>query len=163
LDIRTSKILDICYDIEETCASIYLYYAGVFEKIPEMHALWHKTAMEEFNHANAIRLAMGCRDMDCREKNRDLSRYENARTRVREVAAHVRKTPPTLEDALRSSILLEKKLNEFHVACVLDFEDSSAKKLFQALLDGDTGHVESLEDAYRNLVLDRIEALHASP
>jgi len=160
VDIRTSKILNLCLDIEQACADIYLFYMDRFKDNPTMHTLWHKTAHEEINHANSIKLALGCRDMDCREKNRDIHRYESAKVRVLEILNHVRSTPPTIEDALRSTIRLEKKLNEFHVSCVLDFEDPSAKKLFQSLLDGDKGHIEALEDAYRNLVIDRIETLH---
>lgn len=158
MDLATRKILEICRNIEETCAKIYFYLADCFAEDEAVRKLWQKTAYEEVNHANIIGLALNCRDMDLQDRTYDLFRYQTQLNIVTEIHASVVRARPSLADALRSSIHLEKKLQEFHVNCLLAFQHEQDRQLFQSLQNGDREHLEALEKTYRSLL-----AAHEAP
>ncbi|GFE58247.1 hypothetical protein [Geobacter sp. AOG1] len=149
LSVEEMKILDTCRDIELVGADIYLYFAGLFADLPLYAALWKKTAMEEKNHAAQFELAMKMKKGMVESITLDSWKAENALTVAKSIFAGVRQHPPTLEDALRSSIKLELHLSEFHMGCVAVFQDGSFGAMFQAMMDADDKHVKSLQDAYQ--------------
>ncbi len=152
MDQGTRNILGLCKDIEESCAGIYFHYAEIFAEIPEARNLWEKAAFEEKNHANLLKMALNCRDLKLGVEATDLFRYRNVANMVRSILDDLRRVSPTLEDALRSSISLEKKLSEFHLDFVARFENESEGRLFCQLAKADADHVADLENAYRELI-----------
>ncbi len=102
--------------------------------------------------ANLIRMALNCRDLKLAVHSRDLYRFRNVLNLVRTILDNMRRIRPSLEDALRSSVNLEKKLNEYHLDFVARFEKASDGALFLHLAKADADHVSDLEDEYRKLV-----------
>lgn len=149
LSVEELRILDTCRDIELVGADIYLYFAGLFADSPPYAALWEKTAMEEKNHAAQFELAMKMKKGLVDSVTLDTWKAENALAVARSIHAAVRQHPPTLEDALRTSIKLELHLSEFHMGCVAVFKEGSFGAMFQAMMDADDKHVKSLKDAYQ--------------
>lgn len=149
LSVEELKLLDTCRDIELVGGDIYLYFAEFFAEFPSYSALWEKTAKEEKNHAAQFELAMKMKKGLVESITLDPLKAENALAVARSIHAAVRQHPPTLEDALRTSIKLELHLSEFHMGCVAVFKEGSFGAMFKAMMDADDKHVKSLQDAYQ--------------
>ena len=107
--------------------------------------------MEEQNHADQFTLALKLnKGLACMVTVKP-DTLELILTQIRAVLEKIKATPPTLLDALYSSIKMEKYLSDFHLGCVVEFEDSSYKKLFQAMMASDQEHIASLQAAYDKL------------
>jgi rubrerythrin len=78
----------------------------------------------------------------------DLAKLELIQSQLKAVMGRVRTDPPKLADALSAAIKLEKYLADFHLGCVVVFEDGSYKKLFDAMMACDQEHIAALQDAY---------------
>jgi len=152
MDSTTRTVLGLCKNIEELCAEIYFFYARAFTDLPEISRLWEQTAYEERNHANVLKLALNCKDLELTERTYDVVRYRTQERIVRAIHDNLQQSRPSLEDALRSSIHLEKKLAEFHLECVAEFKHLAEEQLFRALARDDEGHIAHLEHAYRILL-----------
>lgn len=67
----------------------------------------------------------------------------------------MKRTSPTLEDALCSAIKLEKQLSCFHVDCAVTFEDEQYRKFFHAMMTCDNAHEARLQEAYERQIKTR--------
>ena len=142
-------MLEVCQSVEFSCAELYHYFADIFKDDRTIFLLWLKTAMEEENHARLFALVAKLRRSNIVESIRiDLVDAEVALLYVRSVIDKVKKTPPTLAEALLIAIGLEKKLDGFMMGNVIGFADRSYEKSFLAITNSDNKHLQALEDAY---------------
>ena len=151
MNISDQAVLEKCRDLEFLCRDIYSYFADLYDGNDEAVRLWRKTSMEEQNHADQFTLALKLnKGLACMVTVKP-DTLESIHTQMRAVLEKVKTTPPTLLDALYSSIKMEKYLSDFHLECVVEFEDSSYKKLFKAMMASDQEHIASLQAAYDKL------------
>lgn len=147
MDQNRRLALSLCKDIEERCADIYFFFAQLFAADQDIASLWDKTAHEELNHANIIKLAMNCRDLDLAPVAPDLSRHREFERSLRQQLATLRNEPPALAAALQVALDLEKRLLEFHLLNVAVFQNAQERKLFEVLSGSDKTHLSALEAA----------------
>lgn len=147
------RILEICREIEVCMAELYHYYAEIFSDTPGMSKLWEKTAREEENHANQFALAITLRRQGVVQAvNTDLFTAETILNKLKSIYATVKQARPTIADALRSAIKLEEKLAAYHMSSLALFQDESYRKLFEAMMKNDQGHIVSLERAFKTVI-----------
>lgn len=152
LSINEQILLEKCREIEIYCRDLYTYFAELYVDDLDIVRLWRKTAMEEQNHADQFTLALKLKKgMNCLVSV-DKARVDTIVSQLRTVIDQVKKSPPKLEDALLASIKLEKYVAEFHLSCVVCFENDSFKGMFNAMMSSDQGHVEALQATYDKLV-----------
>jgi hypothetical protein len=144
----TTAVLELCRDIEVECGRLYSLFAlGHRAADPKMFELWTKTAKEEVGHADQIRLALRLDgSVDGVHVSLDDARAMLAHTK--QLVAESRRKIPTVPEALRTAIDLEKKLSVFHLAQAARFPSGGQKALFEAMMRADDGHLARLEDAY---------------
>ena len=148
------KILEKCREIELLCKELYDYFTKLFADNEDAVQLWRKTASEEQNHADQFSFALKLKkDIHCLVTV-DPKRVESIVSQLQIVIEKVKATPPTFQDALSSAIKLETYLAEFHLVCVVNFEDQSYKSMFNAMMASDQEHIASLQAA-----LDRINGV----
>lgn len=153
IGLGTKDVLEVCQAVELSCADLYHYFSELFKDDRDSFLLWLKTAMEEENHARLFALVAKLRRSNIVESIRiDLVDAEVALLYVRSLLDRVKKTPPTLAEALRIAIDLEKKLDGFMMGNVIGFSDKTHEKSFMAITNADNRHLESLQDAYDRLV-----------
>ncbi len=148
MTISEQILLEKCREIELLCKQLYDYFAELYAGDEDAVRLWCKTAMEEQNHADQFTLALKLRKgMSCMVVA-DSTRVDSIIKQLGAVISKVRAEPPKLVDALNSSIRLEKYLVDFHLSCVVMFEEDSFKKMFNAMMASDQEHIASLQDTY---------------
>lgn len=153
LGLGTKDVLEVCQTMEFACAELYHFFAELFKDDRDSFLLWLKTAMEEENHARLFALVAKLRRSNIVESVRiDLIDAEVALLYVRSMIDRVKQNPPTLAEALRIAIDLEKKLEGFMMENVIGFADKSHQNSFLAITNSDNGHVASLQAAYDRLV-----------
>jgi rubrerythrin len=149
----TKDVLEVCQEVEFSCAELYHHFAELFKDDRNMFLLWLKTAMEEENHARLFALVAKLRRSNIVETIRiDLIDAEVALLFVRSVIDKVKKTPPSLAEALKLAIDLETKMDGFMMENVIEFADKTYEKSFLAITNSDNKHVESLQEAYSRLI-----------
>ena len=154
IGLGTKDVLEVCQTVEFSCAELYHFFAELFKDDRDIFLLWLKTAMEEENHARLFALVGKLRRSNIVESIRiDLVDAEVALLYVRSVIDRVKKTPPSLAEALRIAIDLEKKLDGFMMGNVIGFADQTHEKSFLAITNADNRHVESLQEAYDRVLL----------
>lgn len=149
-EIALEHLLERCRRVETTMAATYWFLSDLHTTIPEMTALWRKTAGEEENHARQFEFALKFPNLiaDTVVKAEDVDRL------LLEVAAldsAVRTAKPAPADALRRCIDLERRLADYHMNAVGVFHDPHMQKLFEAMMAVDREHVQALVE-----VLDRL-------
>lgn len=146
ISFSEQRLLEKCREIEFLCRDLYDYFAELYSGNDEAVRLWRKTAMEEQNHADQFTLALKLsKGLPCMITV-DPVKIDSLVLQMQAIIEKVKNDPPTFKDALESAIRLEKYLADFHLVCVINFEDSSYKKLFQAMMDSDSTHIESLQN-----------------
>jgi rubrerythrin len=147
LSTNNLHILEVCCKIEEGCSQLYHYLSLLFKDDPKVSALWDKTAKEEDNHAEQFRFA-------CRTKGRgieilkiDTQKADTILSRIQSIYDAVKKTPPTIKDALDIAIRLEQGMADYHMYAVAIFKDENMEQLFKAMMRYDNQHIEMLEKA----------------
>lgn len=139
----TLQLLQTCRAIELACSELYFFYALSYGE-PELRELWHKTALEERNHAAQFDLLQRLPGA-ATEGTVDLYRANSTLSKVRSILDGVKTHLPAAAEALSSAIRLEHHLAEFHAECVAVFTEPSLQKIFHAMLGADQGHIERLE------------------
>ena len=147
MTISEQKMLEKCCEIELLCKELYEYFAELYADNEEAVHLWRKTASEEQNHADQFVLALKLKKGLACLVTVDLTKAEWVIAQLHTVIEKVKASPPRYEDALNSSIKLEKYLVEFHIGCVVAFEDKSCKAMFNAMMASDQEHIASLQAA----------------
>jgi len=151
LTLSEQELLLKCREIELLSKELYEYFAGLYADDEEAVGLWRKRADEEQAHAEQFTMALMLGDGIACQKDIDPAQVESILSQLRAVMEKVRVDPPDLKDALLSCIKLEKYLAEFHLVCVVMFEDKSCKSMFNGLMASDQGHIEALQTAYVSL------------
>lgn len=148
LTFNEQVLLEKCREIELKCRDLYSCFADIYSDDMDIVRLWRKTAMEEQNHADQFTLALKLkRGLNCLVSV-DQAKVESIIAQLAIVFEKIQTAPPRLEDALLASIKLENYLAEFHLACVVIFEDDSYRKMFNAMMASDQEHIASLQAAY---------------
>ncbi len=151
MTISEQILLEKCREVEMLCKELYDYFADLHSDNEDAVHLWRKTAAEEQNHADQFTLVLKLRKGIACLVAVDSSKLDSILSQMRIVLTKVKAHPPTFQDALSSSIKLEKFLAEFHLGCVVEFEDNSYKKLFNAMMSSDQEHIASMQAAYDKL------------
>ena len=151
LSISETDIIDICCQIEETCACLYRHFALVYAETPPAADLWEKTAKEEDNHAAQFHLAHRLLGVGLKSFNTDIKTAASLLEKIQTVYANVQKNPPRLREALHFAISLEKAMSAYHMHAIANFEDKSLEKLFIAMMKSDEQHIEMLVNALEAL------------
>ncbi len=148
--IALERCLDACQEIEEIASQIYHYHADQFADNDKISQLWRKTAREEENHALQVVLAKKIAKT-ISGTSLDVGLTESTRNLVRTLFEAIKKSPPRLEEAIRTAILFEETLAQFHMDnALLFFEDTGIAGLFKALMMHDKKHMQELESALAN-------------
>lgn len=153
MTISEQKMLEKCREIELLCKELYDYFADLYADNEEAVHLWRKTASEEQNHADQFTLTLKLKKGLTCLVTVDPTRVESILSQLHAVIEKVKVSPPKLEDALSSAIKLEKYLAEFHLGCVVVFEDKTYKAMFNAMMASDQKHIASLQAAYDKLTI----------
>lgn len=151
LPLDQLHFLDLCALFELKIGDLYTHFAKLFAEDAELSSLWRKTALEEENHAQQFRMAVRLQGSGIKYVNTDLSK---AVANLRKLQAAVEKyIGMTLspQDALRLAIKLEDQVAVLHMDTIVVFEDPELKRLFEAMMECDKGHVSMLQN-----YLDRI-------
>jgi rubrerythrin len=137
--------LDSCILIEETCASIYYKYAGIFSDIPKIFSLWTEMAIEEEKHAADFRAvkAIHCSNYDCSDIENDLLKMmlEN----LKSLNENINSKTPSLRDALLTALILEKSVEKYHLNISKQILDPKLASLLDVMMEYSHGHVEMLQ------------------
>ena len=150
VDPEMISVLEICRDVELSCAKLYRYFAEIFSSHQEMAELWRKTVREEENHARQFVLAIKlCDEQIIDTLSLDGSTAKNMLNVVKSMHDEARKNKPSILDSLRTAIKLEEDLALFHMTTAANFVAESHKKLFSAMMNADKNHVEELREFYQ--------------
>jgi rubrerythrin len=145
------RILDICRDIEILNEQLYRYFADLFSENKEIATLWKKTANEEANHAQQFELAIRIKKELLESVIIDAWTVATAFKFVRTLLESVKKSPPSVADALQIGVMLEERLTNLHLECIACFTEESHKMLFRAMMAQDNRHMESLREAQKKI------------
>jgi rubrerythrin len=158
IGVGTKDVLEVCQSVEYACAELYHYFAELFKDDRDSFLLWLKTAMEEENHARLFALVAKLRRSNIVQSIRiELVDAEVALIYVQSLLEKAKNNPPSLMEALRTAIDLEKKMDGFLIDNVIGFVDETHEKSFMAITNADSKHLESLELAYKRLVASGVE------
>jgi rubrerythrin len=153
LSAGTQDILDVCREIRLVCAELHHYYADLFVNDRAALLFWKRIAMGEENHAKEFDLIAKLRRQNLVHSFRsDLLDAEIALIYLRSLIERTKQNPPSLAEALRTSIKLEEKLSPFHLQNIVKFVDSSFRKQFTGLIQAEQERIASLRKAYEKLL-----------
>jgi len=107
-------LLEVCRRIEFTLASLYRFLSNLYGDIPEIAAVFLKTANEEENHALQFVLALKLPNM-IEHPTVPVGAEDYLLREVLDLDAKTRRTLPPPIDALRAAVDLEKRLAAYHV------------------------------------------------
>lgn len=157
-NLNVQRTLEICEQIERCNADIYRHFARTFANMPDMAALWHKTALEEENHAHQFTLAIKLQHLNVIEETTiDTLKADEFLAHVKSVYDGVVAANPSKFYALVTALNLEEKLAEFHANAVAVFVDDSFKKLFTAMMKADREHIVAIQRVYHQLTVNHAE------
>lgn len=128
---------------------LYRYFAGLFPENEEIATLWRKTANEEANHAQQFELAIRIKKELLVSVTIDAWTVATAFKFVRTLLESVKKSPPSVADALQIGVMLEERLTTLHLECIAGFTEESHKMLFRAMMAQDDRHRESILKAQK--------------
>ncbi len=143
-------LLEICRRIEFTIAGTYRYLSDVHRNMPDIAAVWRKTADEEENHALQFKLALKLPNLALRPTV-DVGAADRLLKAVQDLDGAVRRTTPPVAEALRVALELEKRLAGYHMNAIGVFQDARLQEMFKALMASDKQHVEALATALGTL------------
>lgn len=151
INMRHKEILKTCQRIEEQAAYLYHQLADIHQSFPEMAALWQKTAAEEENHARQFEMALRMID-DLAEKI--LIEKSKADATLDLLAKFQNKVANEKLDPVKSlevAIQVEEYMFDLHVHVGLAFTREKDKKMFEAMMAADKGHVDALKEQLARL------------
>jgi rubrerythrin len=143
-------LLEVCRRIEFTLASLYRFLSNLYGDIPDIAAVFLKTANEEENHAlqfvHALKLPNVIEHPTAAAGSEDYLLRD-----VLDLDAKVRRTPPPPVDALRTAVDLERRLAGYHMDTIGVFRQPRLQEMFKAMMAADKDHVETLTAALAKL------------
>jgi len=145
LTIDQKNVLEICARIEDTAAKAYHALAAAHKNNTRLAALWRKTAGEEENHALQFRVNPRLLDDMVTDVRIDTNRARLALKEIETLADLAATDSPDPVEALRMAITAEINFADFHMDTAAVFKDAAFKRLFQAMMAADRGHIEDLQ------------------
>jgi rubrerythrin len=156
--IKMMKMLDACEDVENAAASIYHFYADYFRSDVKVAKTWRMTALEEENHARQVCMAkkmlksISWVSIDAWRQVFSIQKHIHA------LSDWVRKNPPTLEEALQTSIVLEEKMDHLHMMNSVMMVEKSGNAMFVAMMKEDQDHLLKLREMLTDILSSRAGA-----
>lgn len=141
------RVLVACRAIELATAGLYTELAALHAQNPTIARLWKKTAREEMNHAAQFTLLFEVMASEVLAACVDVSTLDRLRRAIENAIEECALSPPTIREALVAAIDFEEWMNRFHADTVLLFKEPQGKRLFQAMMAADSGHVGELRAA----------------
>lgn len=140
------------------CRSIELAMCGLYEALAEIHAreakivrLWRKTAREEANHAAQFSFLLEAIPDAVQATAVDLRALESLRQAVENTIEEFRLRLPTVREALVTAIDFEEAMDRIHAHHALTFVDLRCRRMFEAMMAADSGHVLRLRATLHKL------------
>ena len=132
--------------------------AGLYEELATLHdddpvlaALWKKTAREEMNHAAQFLLLIETMSDTVSATRTDPSTLDRVRRSIENVVEEYHLRPPSAREALVAAIDFEESMSALHADKILIFATPQCKKLLQAMMAADRGHIAALRAALAQL------------
>ena len=141
------ELLRLCARIERNCAKLYRYFGKLFGSDREIAALWCRTAIEEDNHAEQFNLAANLKGTNMIGIRVDSLKLMEVLKDTELLLKKVRKSPPTVKEALGMAVDLEDRLSSCHMNTLVVFSDKSLGKLFEAMGSYGNMHLKKLQGA----------------
>ncbi|NJC87068.1 MAG: hypothetical protein FIB02_00805 [Desulfuromonas sp.] len=147
--METIRFLTTCALVEDKAAEIYraMAVAARAQNDEELAALWQTMAVDEENHAQQVRLAMRLSrekvfaELKAEEEGAALALLARAEDLLQRVTA----SSVSEEEMLRVASDLEKRFQKIHTTYTIVFQESSMKKMFDALARADDTHLAGLQ------------------
>jgi rubrerythrin len=139
--------LEACVLIEETCASIYYAFAGIFSDSPQVSTLWTEMALEEESHAEEFRSARAihCTNYKCFDIENFMIKM--ILDQINLLNENIRRKTPSLRDAYMIALILEKSVENYHVEASKQVVNPELSRLLDIMVEFSHGHVEMLQHA----------------
>ena len=151
LSLGEIGILEICCEIETSCAELYMYFSELYKDDDRISKLWKKTAGDEENHAEQFRFACRLLGTNIKTVKTNAERVISILEKIRSVHNAVKNNPPSIRDSLRFAINLEESLATYHMDTIIAFEDPHLMNLFVSMKNGDIEHIQMLQKAFDSL------------
>ena len=149
--IQKKDLLDTCVTLEEAAAAFYRALAKAHAHAPALVKIWEKTAAEEDRHAFTFRMSPPFVEemiADVCVSGDEVSTALKVMEQLRDLAQHA---PPDPVTALRIAIKAEHALARFHMHQAAAFTDEKYRRMFEAMMAADKGHIDELQRAHRRL------------
>jgi hypothetical protein len=151
-------ILDVCRDIRLMCAELHHYYADLFVDVRSALLLWKRTALGEKNQAKELAVIANHRCQKVIHSfRRELLDAEIALIYLRSLIERTKHNPPSLVEALKTSIKLEEKLTRFNIQNIMEFTGNSLSKQFTKVIQVEQERIASFRNAYKQLVAPQLD------
>lgn len=139
------RFLRLCAEVESTVEKAYQALAKKTEE-PELKAMWLQLANDEADHANQLLLAERLAAGDSFPgQNMATEKVRLLLKEAQDFLTAAQGDPMAPFEALKTSILLEKKFMDVHVNNAIVFSSDSLRKTFDALGRSDEAHFETLK------------------
>jgi hypothetical protein len=145
--IKMHMFLDACQDVEQLIAEIYHFFADQFREEMKICLLWRKTALEEKNHAQQVKLAKKLAGSIIWVNIDTWRQVSGIREKLSALSARLRQFPPSIEEAFSYALMFESKLDHFHMQNAIMLEWKAGSDLFVAMMNEDRNHLAALETA----------------
>jgi rubrerythrin len=151
LDKATMQVLYRCRSVELAMSGLYETLADLHHRQPTMARLWRKTAREEANHASQFSLLIEAMTATVEGVEPDLHALENLRDAIEMTAEEFRLRSPSVREALVAVIDFEEAMDRIHAHQAVRFRDLRGRRMFEAMMAADSGHITRLRTALRGL------------
>jgi rubrerythrin len=155
LPIESMLMLDQCALIEQKCAELYHHFATLHPDLPELQALWKKTALEEENHAQQFKMLSRMKGEGIETVKADASKVAAVLKKLDSLFEQVQGSAVSPADTLRLGIKLESYLKEYHANSVAVSGTPEMARLLNAMMEMDMEHEAMLERALEKLLAGR--------
>jgi len=145
------KVLTAGRALELAMAGLYGELAALHSHSPTMVRLWKKTAREEMNHAAQFTLALEAMSEVISTTVGNPSALDRLRQAIENTVEEFRVHRPSLREALVAAINFEALMSDLHADQILVFTDPRCRRLFEAMMAADAGHVAALRAALAEL------------
>lgn len=138
--------LDRCAALELKVASLYHHFEELFTDNLPLSLLWRKTAREEENHSLQFGLGGRLKGTGMKKLKGEVAQASEYLQKAEKFIEKCLSANPSEEDALSLAIKLEEHLADLHMSSIVVFEDAELKKMFDAMMKSDRGHITMLLD-----------------
>lgn len=152
LPMEGMLVLDKCALIESKCAEVYRLFAELHPELPELAALWKKTALEEEHHCLQFQMLSRMKGEGITGLTTDIAKVTEVLKKLEALFDQVQNSKLSAIDTLKLGIKLENYLSEFHSTSVIICADPDMRHLLSAMMNIDLDHVARLEKALDKLM-----------